>query len=456
MNGITIHEYDTLVAGEPKAGGKTIPCEVFAWLEDCCLAATAQQQTNWLKLTKSHGRRGIQATGFVGTIRAPGGFQIEILPKVGRASAKAPEDTRQLLMEMLACTQWLRHIRTDNARLSARKRPLLDVFIGEFLQAVGLLVKRGIRSDYVLQRGQLPALRGKLATAHFARNLLRPDRFLVDHDEYCPDRPENRLLRTALGRALAITGSHTHQALARELCLNFSDIPESRDIPGDMRRIRIDRGMEYYNDALAWARLLLQDLAPDTEFGKLSAPSLLFPMERVFEEFVATHLRRQLADDARLHTQARSEYLVRHQDSPWFQLKPDLLVREDGRNRLVLDTKWKLLDSAKSDSRDKYGLSSADFYQLFAYGQNYLRGVGDIVLIYPKTDPFPQPLPVFLFPNASELRLWVLPFCLKTRTLQLPDDEKLCRFFRCAGSWMAQPAAQDVAHGMISNPGSPA
>ena len=44
------------------------------------------------------------------------------------------------------------------------------------------------------------------------------------------------------------------------------------------------------------------------------------------------------------------------------------------------------------------------------------------VLIYPKTASFTQPLPVFEFPKMDGLRLWVLPFCLKSRRLSVPDD----------------------------------
>jgi 5-methylcytosine-specific restriction enzyme subunit McrC len=87
----------------------------------------------------------------------------------------------------------------------------------------------------------------------------------------------------------------------------------------------------------------------------------------------------------------------------------------------VLDTKWKLLDGRKANGTDKYGLSQGDFYQLQAYGQSYLDGNGDVVLIYPKTAAFDQPLPVFEFPKIEGLRLWVLPFCLKTRRIAIPN-----------------------------------
>ena len=143
-------------------------------------------------------------------------------------------------------------------------------------------------------------------------------------------------------------------------------------------------------------------------------------MEAVFEAYVEKHLAKQLRDDFVLKAQASSQHLVAHDAQRWFRLKPDLLVKQKQTTRLVLDTKWKLLDSAKKNGREKYQLSQADFYQLYAYGHHYLDGTGDIVLIYPKTDAFSKPLDVFDFPKATGLRLWVLPFCLREKRLLLP------------------------------------
>lgn len=190
----------------------------------------------------------------------------------------------------------------------------------------------------------------------------------------------------------------------------------------------------YYADALAWTRLILDEESPLTGTGGHRAPSLLFPMEAVFEAFVAKHLARQLARPLILKTQARSHHLVRHREQNWFRLKPDLLIREGGRDALVLDTKWKLLDGLKANGTDKYGLSQADFYQLQAYGQSYLDGQGDVVLIYPKTAAFDQPLPVFEFPKSEGLRLWVLPFCLTSRRLVIPHGASFAEAFAGSGA----------------------
>lgn len=438
VNGITIYEFDTLVAAGLDAlgveGVHRIPVKVFGWLEDQCLRSAEAGEAAWLRLTQRRGRRVVQVTSFVGVIRAPDGFQIEVLPKVGKAIGGGAKEARQLLIEMLCCLQGFRHVQTASAKISAARMPLLEVFIAEFLHTVDRIVKSGLRSDYSSRQDNLFALRGKLLMApHLRQNLYRADRFFTEHDEFSSDRPENRLLHAALRRVLLLSASQANQQLARELEFVFADVPVSACPRIDFQRIRADRGMGYYADALAWAHIILDEESPLTGTGGHRAPSLLFPMEAVFEAFVAKHLARQLARPLILKTQARSHHLVRHREQNWFRLKPDLLIRDRGRDALVLDTKWKLLDGSKASSADKYGLSQGDFYQLQAYGHSYLDGQGDVVLIYPKTAAFEQPLPVFEFPKAEGLRIWVLPFCLTSRRLAIPHGASFVAAFggRC-------------------------
>jgi 5-methylcytosine-specific restriction enzyme subunit McrC len=364
-------------------------------------------------------------------MRSPSGFQIEVLPKTGRANASGAAEARQLLIEMLCCLDGFRHIQTERAKLAAARMSLLEVFMTEFLLAVKQIVKRGLRSDYSLNLENLQAMRGKiLISKQLRHNLTRADRFFTEHDQFSSNRPENRLLHTALRKILPLLASQENQRLARELTFVFADVPQSVQIQQDFRCVRLDRGMSNYADALAWARLILDELSPVTGNGAHGAPSLLFPMEKVFEAFVAKHLSRQLRAPSFLRTQTRSFHLVRHDEQDWFRLNPDLLVRESTNDILVLDTKWKLLDRNKTGGTHKYGLAQSDFYQLLAYGQSYLGGEGDVVLIYPLTDQFDAALPVFTFPQTQGLRLWVLPFCLRNRTLAVPDDAPFAARFR--------------------------
>lgn len=426
-NSLTIFEFDKIVEAKGEPIGYSVPSHVFTWLEIQCLGSD-ESVTGWLKLTQLRGQRAIQVTSYVGVIRAPCGFQIEVLPKTGRNTS--PSEARALLIQMLKCQVGFRHIQTESADLSAERMPLLEVFIQQFLLSVEALVKRGLRSDYISQRENLFTLRGRLLVAqHVSQNLLRRDRFFTEHDEFSLNRAENRLIHTALRQVLTICKSQENQRSARELSFVFSDVPLSVDLTLDVQRIRLERGMGYYEHALEWAKLILQDLSPTASFGKNYAPSLLFPMEAIFEAYVAKHLSRQLQDGFVLKSQTNSQHLVTHENQNWFRLKPDLLVSNGKKNHVVLDTKWKLIDVTKKNGREKYQLSQADFYQLFAYGHHYLNGSGNIILIYPKTDAFCEPLPTFAFPKSNNMRLWVLPFCHKQRQIILPDSKELSAVF---------------------------
>lgn len=438
MAGLTIYEFDALAPSgsvlSDTDGVHLIPVEVFKWLEEQCLRLAEEGDAAWLRLTQRRGRRVVQVTSYVGVIRSPNGYQIEVLPKVGKAIGGGAEEARQLLIEMLRCLHGFRHVLSDSAKLSAVRMPLLEIFITEFLRAVEQIVKRGLRSDYQLRQDNLFALRGKLMVSqHLRQNLFRADRFFTEHDEFSIDRPENRLLRSALLRVLMLTGAQANQRLARELDFVFAEVQPSTQIKIDFQKVRLDRGMGYYAAALEWARLILNEESPLTGLGNHVAPSLLFPMEAVFEAYVAKHLAKQLVPSFLLKTQARSRHLVRHCEKNWFQLKPDLLIRNAERDLMVLDTKWKLLDSLKANGTDKYGLSQTDFYQLQAYGLSYLNGTGDVVLIYPKTGAFDAPLPVFDFPKIKGMRLWVLPFSLKERQLLWPGNSEFPNFLSSGG-----------------------
>ncbi len=171
-------------------------------------------------------------------IRAPNGFQIEVLPKVGPSLAGGDCEARQLLIDMLSCLPGFRHIATPSARIAASRMPLLEVFIAEFLRTVGQLVKRGLRSQYSSREENLFALRGKLQLArHLRLNLTRADRFFTDHDEFSADRAENRLVHSALRRVLSMTAEQANQRLARELVFAFADVPLAQEPRLEFQRV---------------------------------------------------------------------------------------------------------------------------------------------------------------------------------------------------------------------------
>lgn len=85
----------------------------------------------------------------------------------------------------------------------------------------------------------------------------------------------------------------------------------------------------------------------------------------------------------------------------------------------VMDTIWKLVNQNNSISKDKYGLSQSNFCQLYAYGQKYLGGHGEMLLIYPVWKKFNCEIEPFYFDEA--LKLTVVPYDLRSEQLLLRE-----------------------------------
>ncbi len=405
---LSVFEYDLLGSGQPASVvAKVLPQEVFNYLE--ALSLTSDQGSQLLKLTSRSGIKLLQVQNYAGILSTPHGFQLEILPKVGKNLTAS--SARETFITMLSHLPGFRHIQTQQATLQAQRMSLLEIFISQFLLSVSQLLKQGLRSDYVSEQGNLPFMKGKLMlSAQLRHNAVNRHKFYVDYDDYMPDCAANRLLHSALDKLLSLRLSSENQRWLYELRFAFDGVPLSREIESDINRLRLERGMAHYNEPIAWAQLILRGMSPNALQGNTKAISLLFPMEAVFESFVAQTLADELPPHLKIKSQAATYSLVKHGPNHCFKLRPDLLIqsRHPVQTKLVMDTKWKLVNNSQQ-TKSLYGLAQADFYQMFAYGQKYLNGAGEMYLIYPAHDDFSQPIPQH-FAFSETLKLWVVPY----------------------------------------------
>jgi 5-methylcytosine-specific restriction enzyme subunit McrC len=409
MHTITVREYARITA-VPMAGTNgldqaTVSEAAFDWL---CKESERLRKTG-AGLIQLEGRRWLRLDNYVGVIEAPDGTRIEILPKTfddGDDGCKA----RRLLQKMLQRCLHLEPRVSALTGLQVFDGPLTEWVIHQFLTALDTLIKRGLRFEYHAIEEERQFLRGRLLVA---RQLRQPPggahHFQVEHETFDADRPENRLIRSALDKVCKQARAASNKRLAYELAHQVLEISPSLDFTKDFQQWQNDRLSAHYQPIRQWCSLILNEQNPLTILGDWAGHSLLFPMEKVFESYVEVCLRRGLRPGQTLKAQAASRCLATHNDQSWFQLRPDFLLSEGGVTT-VLDTKWKRVDASKDNSEDKYGLSQADFYQLYAYGQKYLGGRGQLVLLYPRTEMFREPLLPFFFNN--HLRLDVLPFDL--------------------------------------------
>jgi len=384
----------------------------FEYLKMCCLSD--ESESRFLKLKIAHGMEVLQVQNYAGVVLCPDGTQIEILPKIAKANYQesAAKEAQKSLLMMLKSLKQFRHIKTEVASVNKQKMPLMEIFIAQFLNAVNVLVKKGVRSDYVRVQSNSAYQKGKLLhSQQLKHNFINRHKFFVEYDAYLMDRAENRLIHSALNSVALYTNVSKSKKVTQELLFAFDDVPLSENYKNDFSCVKLQRGMQHYDVPLSWARLILEGYSPQSMLGDNNAYSLLFPMEAVFENFVAKYLKQRVSSPQKLSSQVQSKSLVTYGDRNYFRLKPDLYLKELNGLDTVLDTKWKLIDQKKKAGKDKFDLSQSDFYQMLGYGYKYLKGEGVLVLIYPKTDNFDMAFKNdFYYDEEHKLKLRVVPF----------------------------------------------
>jgi 5-methylcytosine-specific restriction enzyme subunit McrC len=169
----------------------------------------------------------------------------------------------------------------------------LDVFILCFLQEVAMLIRHGIASDYLGVEENEPFLRGRLLIQrHIRHNCVQRQRFYVQHDHFLPNRPENRLLKSTLLLVLSMSAHVEIQRSCKQHLYAFDAVPPSVNYEEDQNACRPDRNLRQYKEALKWCRMLLGGTGLAPIAGSKRCLSLLFPMEILFERYVAVKLKK--------------------------------------------------------------------------------------------------------------------------------------------------------------------
>lgn len=422
---LTLAEFEGVYAcDEPsppvREGLHPIDRKRFAQLEELALHLASQPESDSGSVLSLGSRKGVgkvvSARNHVGVVALADGTQIEILPKTIRSFGVPGSEERQvneekhrkLFLRMLRETWDLDAKEATPAELRAARLPVFEAFIRMFLGCISELVKRGLLGGYARIESNEPFFKGRLLVSdHIRNNLVRKDRFFVAHDEFSLDNPANRILRTGLEWVVKTTRLDSNRRLARQLLAVFEDVPRSSNLVGDFASCAAAERNAHCKKAIDWCRIFLRGLSISNLPGTRHAQALLFPMETVFERYVARMVRRYAGQDIRVTTQDRSLYLF--EQSPRgksFLLKPDIVLRraDDGADRVIVaDTKWKLLCD---DPTSNYGISTSDMYQMYAYAKRHKAQI--VLPVYPKHEDLKQiglNPPFFRTPDDSDIQV---------------------------------------------------
>nr|WP_280526285.1 restriction endonuclease [Novosphingobium marinum] len=375
----------------------------------------------------------------VGMVAARG-CSLEILPKVDPDAAEdeQAQSVRRRLVRMLDVALGLDLDLGGEAAIHRQNHTLLEVLIRAFADKLLAEVRRGLPRLYRQCEDDLPALRGRLdVTRQFTRNAVRPDRLACRFDQLDADKP----LMRVMAAAVVTLGKHARSPETRrkldELRHVLAEIPLVPVNRLPWKEVRIDRTNRRWESLYRLAQLLLRRDWQATHHAA-SAPeglTLLFPMNDLFEKYVAAMMRKALAGsgvevvDQGGHRACLGAFTGEHLESgEVFRTRPDIILRRRGEVLAIIDTKWKKL--ARDPLDRKHGVSQADVYQLMAYARLY--PTRELMLLYPEVpgQPCGMRKPFGMAGGSERLAIATIDASLEENAI-VRHLAKLCRNY-CA------------------------
>lgn len=253
---------------------------------------------------------------------------------------------------------------------------VLDIFILIFLEELSKVTKQGIKASYVLCEGNLPVYKGKLlVNKHISKNIICKDKFYMNYDEFSPNIPGNRIIKTTL---LFIKNQTSNRNIIRnQYLLYFQQVDVSVNCEKDFSKCVNNRLMCHYDSLIKWCKVFLNNKSFTNYREEDNSYSLLFPMKRIFESYITKSIKKShYFKDFSIYAQHNKYCLLESHKK--FRLKPDILL-ESKNKTIIMDTKWKILND---ESTGNYGISQWDLYQMYAYSKKY--NSDKVILIYPK------------------------------------------------------------------------
>ena len=337
-------------------------------------------------------RKELRAKQMVGLIQVKE-LSIEILPKMyieDASRAKQINNAQRNLLYLLHYCYDIPIYESEIALMQARKSNWFEILTFIFSKKLIDLFKKGAHKQYISVEENLPIFKGKwMIQKHFHINPFQKHRFYVNYDEFSPDVPLNQTLRFVANKLKSQSNDSENRKNLRILDQQMEEVTLLADPASVLNNIIFTRLNENYRPVFNLAKLFIEGNVVETSTGSDGAYAFVFDMNMLFERFIAKFIKEnrdailpEYLKNCSIYIQAVTNQrpLAKNLDGKGvFPLKPDIIFKEGDSVKLIIDTKYKILNKTER----KNSVSISDMYQMAAYASRY--ECSNVILLYPRT-----------------------------------------------------------------------
>lgn len=323
---------------------------------------------------------GIKANSHVGVIKCKN-LQVEILPKLLKGideynfcELNKSKNIIKNLVFMLSYTKELDIKTSDSAKLSSCKNPFLEILIREYSNSLFDCLKRVTPKNYIREEDNLNFLRGKLKfTENIRYNSANQAKFYCEFDKFSEDNILNQLFLYVSTCLYNISNDSKNKKLLKLIMNYFCDIRLVRFNRFKVEKIKLNRNQLMFEKPFKLAKMFVENSSVDLSKNKFDNITLMWDMNKLFEEFVYELLRRNSnALSIKLGFQ-KCKKLLKDDHRPKRNTFVDIFITSP--REIVIDTKYKELKSFND-------VKNTDIFQVSTYC--LIHGAQEAILIYPQ------------------------------------------------------------------------
>lgn len=323
-----------------------------------------------------------RARNYIGFIHFEN-FNVEIYPKVFR---NEPQVSKELMHRHLF--YWLSYCKKVKFPFN---QAFLDRFELELPELIMYLIARQIHevisnrpfSAYEEVQEPLFTPRGRINFDRYAIKISYGNSHLIDcdYEPFVFDNLLNRIIKYCTRLLLSKTRIMETQRILNEIIFMLEDVDDQVCFTQQLQTIRMPSIYCDYEEIIQICHMILENQIYSYAEYEIKNWSLLFPMEYIFEDFIAGYIEKHFGDLYKVESQKSDLYL--HTNPNTFNLQHDILLTNKQTGEMIIaDTKYKpRWDLQKNDL--KKGVAQSDIYQMISYA--YRRGTDKVLLIYPNT-----------------------------------------------------------------------